>query len=189
MSFISKVELKYTLKSLGIEILYGNYMRKKDIKKIFAKKTTELSESDFIAAVVRVAKDAKLHTPKNSYWECNNFSTAVVLCAKELSLDAELLSVPMKFQKDINDVEKGDTENHTYFRLGSRYYDFTLSQFLGSNKAYAIRTNPYPKSKHNPTKADPDGYTFWYDKIKNKLTASGVKSGVKVLSYVKITDY
>ena len=36
MSFISKVELKYQLQKMGINIIEGNYIRKKDIKKAIA---------------------------------------------------------------------------------------------------------------------------------------------------------
>jgi len=127
-----------------------------------------VTNSEFISVIADIAKEAKLHIPRNSYWECNNFSTAVVMLAKELGLDAELLSVPMTFDQDIGEHTKGEMEKHTYFRLGNTYYDFTLSQF-GRSKAFAIRSRPYPKTTTNPSKADYDGYHFWYKKIKSKI--------------------
>ena len=127
-----------------------------------------MTNSEFISVIADIAKEAKLHIPRNSYWECNNFSTAVVMLAKELGLDAELLSVPMTFDQDIGEHTKGEMEKHTYFRLGNTYYDFTLSQF-GRSKAFAIRSRPYPKTTTNPSKADYDGYHFWYKKIKSKI--------------------
>lgn len=146
-------------------------------------------ESKFLKAVTQVVQDAEFHLPNKSYWECCNFSTAVVILAKELGLDAELFSVPMRFEQDIGEFEKGDTAGHTYFRLGSQYYDFTISQFGIDNKAYVIRTSPYPNSKKNPKQADTDGYEFWYDKIKTRLgsTASRTVSFLTKIKAIAVT--
>jgi len=153
-----------------------SYLTKIKLLSVLQKVTDsyDIEMKDLLNIIIQVAKEEKLYLPTRSYFECNNFSTAVVILAKELGFDAELYSAPIRFEKDIGEIKKGDIEGHTYFRLGSHYYDFTISQFGIDNKAYVIRTSPYPKSKKTNDQADPDGYTFWYDKIKDKLSKNKV---------------
>jgi len=131
----------------------------------------------FVDAITMVARDADFHRPGRSYWQCSDFSRAVVALASELGFDdAELWSTKMEYSRGVGEHSKGDRENHVYFKLGGKWYDYTARQFGRVRKGRLMSRFPvvmntaYPDSKKVYFASLLDaGSKFWHEKIKSRL--------------------
>ena len=157
-------DLMYDIYKNGIRNLSKPTIRSEEVIE-----KNSVTEQDLVSAIISVAKEAKFHTAKYSYWKCSEFSEAAVHVALELNLNAQLYSVNMHYNRRINDMNAGDKTGHTYFQIGNKYYDLTARQFGLEAPFPHIMNKPYPDSQKTALRSLDDGSQFWYDKIKKRI--------------------
>lgn len=135
-------------------------------------------ESLLLKAVYQVAQTAKFENPNYAYWQCSDFSNAVVSLADDLGFDWKLYSTEVKFPADTNYLDNTDAKDlagtiqgHTVLLINNKIYDFTLRQFIPDSKYPYItnKTDLIYQNGHEIQKNFNENAKFWKDKLLDRL--------------------
>lgn len=145
--------------------------RDEQIVEVKTRNGKELSLDQFISIVTQVAVKFGFNNPKKAYWQCNDFSQAVLAIGRYLGLPGmRLYGAMVQFRKPEGEIRQNQWVRHVFLKIGNMFYDWTARQFMPKSEfPYVTKSLDadyrMPNSLPDSHIVLDDESVFYYDKL------------------------
>jgi oligoribonuclease (3'-5' exoribonuclease)/GNAT superfamily N-acetyltransferase len=137
---------------------------------------------EFLNTVKEVAAESGFAFPDKAYWQCSDFSNAVVYMAQSMGLPIKLWSSKVTLRSDIGELNQGEEIGHTLVKIKDTFYDFTARQFDPDlDFPHVFKKDPqYKELKQiQSPEALGDGSEFYYRKLWKKIDGVSTEASLE----------